>query len=179
MRSAIVLCVMFVCVGCSWLESLFEQKKEPDNPSCEPKTGPLPNECTEYTQNASWLPDAYVRNAFCACSKTPDSPTANCVRGYLREALANAGDLKTQWGEQKKKLEDGGAKEVYDAYVLATITPVIYRWHADAYESCCCKLGPAPYPDWIGVTTVNLEDCSVVNEMIDLFGSCHGTPGRW
>lgn len=181
-RATIVLLASLLGSSCSWLESRAKQsseKTEALEAACKPAPGPAPSQCEEYAQNADWLPPAYVRNAFCACSKTPDVPTANCVRGYLRQKILNAGELKTKWGAEKKKRDQGIDVLAYDAYMVEQITPVIYGWHKEAYAQCCCKGGPAPYDDWIGVTTVDLEDCNLVDAMIDLFGSCDGTPGRW
>lgn len=173
----IALCVAFFA-GCA-VESNEAERREDADLTCRPAAGPPPSQCSDYEADADWLPPAYVRNAFCACSKTPDSPTANCVRGYLQQQMAERTDLREKWGAAKKKYDHGIEKIAYDVYVAEHVTPVIYGWHTQAYESCCCPHGPAPYPDWIGVTEVDLEDCNLVNEMIDLFGSCHGTPGHW
>ncbi|MDX1382334.1 MAG: hypothetical protein R3190_01760 [Thermoanaerobaculia bacterium] len=152
----------------------------PDRPGCTPAAGPPPDDCGGYAAHSDWLPDAYVTNATCACETTPDQDTSNCVRGLLQEALTDIRpDLRHEALTRKRQLRDDGDRIRYDEWVVEHLTPVIYQWHRAAYESCCCTHGPAPYDDWIGVTTVEIRDCAVIEEAIDVFGSCHGTPGRW
>ena len=67
----------------------------------------------------------------------------------------------------------------YKVWVVKNMTPIIYKDHVDAYASCCCPSGPAPFGAWIGVTTVPLKLCALVGESIELFGSCHGRIGSW
>jgi hypothetical protein len=67
----------------------------------------------------------------------------------------------------------------YKKFVLANLTPVIYKDHVDAYRGCCCPSGPAPYPAWEAVTTIPSPSCDLVGESIKYAGSCHGTPGKW
>jgi hypothetical protein len=61
-------------------------------------------------------------------------------------------------------------------FVQTVLTPRIYRDHRDAYHNCCCAGPPAPYPAWIGVTTVPLS-CEAVRLSIFQFGSCSNDPG--
>ena len=142
--------------------------------TCTPTPG-IPNtDCSAYATNAWWLPLAYVNNATCACRTTPNSPTANCVRKFLQDRLA----ATPRW----LKLAAAAAKTSpvgYPAFVQATLTPRIYRDHVDAYRSCCCPSGPAPYWSWVGVTTVPIQPCSLVGNAIQRFGPCHGVPGTW
>ncbi|MDJ0822528.1 MAG: hypothetical protein QNJ09_12070 [Paracoccaceae bacterium] len=146
---------------------------------CKPQyAGTGPNNCGVYLQNAYWLPWAYVRNATCACQQTPNSKTANCVREFLQHRLrATPAWLKILAGSFK-------AKEIidpigYQAFVQTVLTPRIYFDHVDAYKACCCPSGPAPYPAWMGVTSIPMPTCNLVGRSIREFGSCHGTPGAW
>lgn len=155
-----------------------------DAGSCTPAgTGIPPSSanCSIYLANSWWLPIAYVNNATCACLTTPNSTTANCVRQFLQERLvATPRWLKTVARFQKDNdLPNIRAYPAYQAFVQSFLTPRIYRDHVDAYHNCCCPSGPAPYPSWIGVTTVPVQPCSLVGLSIRYFGSCHGTPGSW
>ncbi len=149
-------------------------------PGCRVGAG-IPNTtCSTYAANNWWLPSAYVNNATCACTETPNSPTANCVRKGLQDRLAStSGWVKAVAAAQKGN--DNPLSPLYPSYqafVQAFLTPQIYRDHRDAYAACCCPSGPAAYPAWVGVTSVPLP-CAGVGAAIRYFGSCHGTPGTW
>ena len=150
------------------------------NPSM-PGKPPTSSNCSAYLANSWWLPMAYVNNGTCACLTTPNSRTANCVRAFLQDRLAATPTwLKTIAVTQKPN--DNPLLPTYPAYqafVQTVLTPRIYQDHVDAYANCCCPSGPAPYPSWIGVTTVPIQPCSLVGLSIRYFGSCHGTPGTW
>jgi hypothetical protein len=68
---------------------------------------------------------------------------------------------------------------LYQTFVQTLLTPRIYKDHVDAYRDCGCPCGPAPYPSWIGVTTVPIQPCSLVGYFIKQFGPCNCAPGRW
>jgi len=145
--------------------------------ACTPGAGIPNSNCSAYAANAYWLPTAYVNNATCACTATPNVPTANCVRKFLQARLAaTPTSLKIAATAAKATLIDPVA---YTAFVQAMLTPRIYADHQDAYRACCCPYGPAPYVDWIGVTTIPFQPCSLVGWFINNFGSCTGTPGSW
>ena len=149
---------------------------------CIPDTGFPPTQCSAYSINSWWLPFAYVNNATCACIATPDSPTANCVRKFLQDRLAATPLWLKTMAALRKPNDNPLLPETYRDYqvfVQAFLTPRIYRDHVDAYASCCCPFGPAPYPAWIGVTTAPIQPCSLVGLFIRYFGSCHGTRGVW
>jgi uncharacterized protein DUF4157 len=150
-------------------------ERRPQSLTCTPGPG-IPNTvCSAYGANSWWLPRAYVNNATCACQETPNEPTANCVRRFLQHRMAATPPALKIAAAAQKPMEPAAP---YQAFVQAFLTPRIYRDHVDAYGGCCCPSGPAPYPAWIGVTTVPLP-CSRVGSSIRTFGSCHGTPGRW
>jgi hypothetical protein len=146
--------------------------------TCTPAAGIPNSNCTAYLRNAWWLPATYVNNATCACLTTPNSPTANCVRNFLQDRLAVTPQWLKTLAAAQKTIEIINPAQ-YQAFVQAVLTPRIYRDHVDAYRSCCCPSGPAPYPSWIGVTTVPIQPCELVGLTIRYFGSCHGTPGSW
>jgi len=146
--------------------------------NCTPAAGKPPTDCNAYIDNSWWLPMAYVNNATCACNSTPNSTTANCVRAFLQARLA-ATPMALKLLAAAQKATELTNPALYQVFVQSFLTPLIYQDHVDAYASCCCSSGPAPYPAWIGVTTVPIPSCPLVGAFIDLFGSCHGTPGRW
>ena len=155
-------------------------------PTCRPAVrgvAPSASNCSIYARNRHWLPDPYVNNATCACLTTPNSTTANCVRGYLqRRLLATPSALRRQAAHAKwastRPLISPLAGPPYHLYVQTVLTPRIYADHVAAYRACCCPSGPASYESWIGVTTVPLP-CGWVGASIRYFGSCHGTRGSW
>lgn len=158
--------------------------RTPERTDCTPTlTGfpPSVGNCAAYAANSWWLPWAYVNNATCACTSTPDSPTANCVRAFLQRRLAAAPRaIKIAAAMQKSNdVPNAPQYAAYQAFVQTLLTPLIYRDHVDAYQQCCCPCGPAPYPAWIGVTTAPIQPCSLVGYFIRQFGSCHCTPGAW
>jgi Domain of unknown function (DUF4157) len=152
----------------------------PTPSSCTPGGGISPSTCSAYLLNSWWLPLAYVNNATCACSATPDVPTANCVRKTLQDKLAaTPGWLKALAAAQKPLELDPLTYTAYQLFVQTMLTPRIYDDHVSAYRACCCPSGPAAYPDWMAVTLVPVQPCSLVGWFIDHFGSCSGTPGAW
>jgi hypothetical protein len=148
--------------------------------TCVPGAGRTNSNCTAYFLNSGWLPIAYVNNATCACLSTPNVPTANCVRKFLQDRMAATPSWLKLLAASQKPLElNPMTHSAYQAFVQTFLTPRIYQDHVDAYRNCCCPSGPAPYPAWIGVTTIPLQPCSLVGLTIRYFGSCSGTPGTW
>jgi len=134
-----------------------------------------PTACGAYQYEADWLPHAYVQNATCACSTLPDDPKANCIRAFLQNRLSTyPAALKDTLRAAKRSIIPGH----YEFAVQTQLTPRIYRDHTDAYKACGCQGRPAPYPDWIGVTTVPLP-CPAVHRSILVFGSCSGVTNKW
>jgi Domain of unknown function (DUF4157) len=157
-----------------------EQNATGGDGGCKPAAGYPPSNCGSYLSNAWWLPIAYVNNASCACSATPNVPTANCVRKFLQDRLAaKSAGLKLSASLMKPLELNPATHAVYQTYVQTVLTPDIYQDHVDAYRSCCCPHGPAPYVDWIGVTTVPFRPCSLVGWFIRNFGSCTGASDSW
>lgn len=149
-----------------------------DAGTCNPSMPGMPpslGNCSAYAANSWWLPLVYVNNSTCACLTTPNSRTANCVRAFLQNRLAATPTSFKLFAASQKALPPGA----YDVFVQSVLTPRIYQDHVDAYANCCCPSGPAPYPSWVGVTTVPIQPCSLVGASIRYFGSCHGTRGTW
>ena len=158
------------------------QEASPVSPGCVPATGVPNTDCSAYLSNQWWLPLAYVNNATCACNSTPNVPTAKCVRKFLQDRLAATPGWLKALAAAQKFLEISpvpGSYAAYQIFVQTVLTPRIYQDHVDAYRSCCCPSGPAPYYDWIGVTSAPIQPCSLVGLVIRYFGSCSGTPGAW
>ena len=151
-------------------------------PACTPGAGITNSVCGAYAANSWWLPLAYVHNATCACSSTPNTPAYNCIRKTLQDRLAaTPASIKTL-AASMKYLESSVSPidfALYKTFVLTNLTPVIYSDHRIAYGSCCCVGGPAPYSAWELVTTVPVPSCAMVGASIALAGSCSGTPGSF
>lgn len=161
-------------------ESTLAREEAQINQSCMPAPGIPNSNCSIYASNAWWLPLAYVNNATCACQATPNEPTANCVRKFLQDRLAaTPWWLKALAASYKSMEANPFTYSSYQVFVQAFLTRRIYQDHVDAYRSCCCPSGPAPYYDWIVVTSVPIPSCDLVGLTIKQFGSCHGTPGAW
>lgn len=162
--------------------SLAPEPTSPAAASCTPAAG-IPNtDCSAYASNSWWLPLAYVGNATCACSTTPNLPEYRCIRKFLQDRLASAPAPLKALASSKKSLESSlNPLKVleYKNFVIENLTPVIFTDHVDAYRSCCCPSGPASFPAWIAVTTIPPLACGPIEESIKWFGSCSGTPGTW
>lgn len=139
-----------------------------------------------YLDDNDWLPEAYRRNADCACSTIPmDSDTAACIREFLSNSINDeskySSDFKDKMMEEKEKYEENKITGLigYKAFIADEFVPKIYKDHQDAYKQCCCEGEPAAYPAWIGVATVPMPTCGSVKASILLFGSCGNKPGKW
>lgn len=149
-------------------------------PGCAIAPGVDNSVCSAYSANSSWLPDSYVVNATCACSATPNVPTAMCVRKTLQDRLtATPAAVKKSAAAAKMASLLPGGTAAYEGFVQTVLTPRIYEDHVIAYRDCCCTSGPAPYADWMAVTSIPVPSCSLTGWFIRRFGSCHGTPGTW
>jgi hypothetical protein len=141
--------------------------------------GPPPSQCRLSGADADWLPPAYVSNATCRCQATPNSPSANCVRGKLDAILMEVpAKTRAAWRSQKTELQDAGQREAYDAWLHQTAAREIYRWHEQAHASCCCAASLPPYERWWLTVAVPFDSCSGAHALAS-FGSCRGQRGRW
>jgi hypothetical protein len=150
--------------------------------SCTPAPGISNSVCGAYAANSWWLPMAYVKNATCACTTTPNLPKYQCIRKFLQDRLAAAPASLKSAAAARKPLEASPNPVdwvLYKQWVIDNLTPVIYRDHVDAYSSCCCPSGPADYEAWIGVTTVPPLSCDLVGLEIMVFGNCEGKRTEW
>ena len=101
-----------------------------DNPpSCRPaQTGISPgmSNCSIYQRNSWWLPLAYVNNATCACTSTPNSTTANCVRQFLQDRLTRTpSSIKSTAATQKIFEPNPMTYPLYQTFVQSFLTPRI------------------------------------------------------
>lgn len=138
--------------------------------------------CDAYKENASWLPDAFVHNATCACTKTPDEPKANIIREVLQTRLKETPQHIKDLAAEKKRLYQ--AKKItkfrYNRFVKKQLTPIIYADHVIAYQMADCEGDPAPYFAWKKISTIPIKDCDIVWFFIRYGGgSCYGTWGKW
>ncbi len=147
--------------------------------ACRTQPGPPPSQCRLSGADADWLPPAYVSNASCRCQATPNSPTANCVRGELDAIVMAVSQVtRDEWQRQKSELYDTGQREEYDRWLRQTAGREIYRWHQQAQASCCCPAALPPYERWASTLTLPFDACSSARALAS-FGSCRGQPGRW
>src|SRR5688572_21640736 len=126
--------------------AMIARQADGEGAPCTPGPGKTNSDCSAYFANAWWLPWAYVNNATCACTSTPNVPTANCVRKVLQDRLAATPTGVKVLAASQKFLESPLTYPAYQSFVQAFLTPRIYRDHVVAYRSCCCPSGPAPYP---------------------------------
>src|SRR5581483_11064255 len=103
---------------------------------CTPGAGITNSTCSAYLSNLWWLPNAYVNNATCACTATPNVATANCVRKFLQDRLAATPTWLKVMAASQKPLETANPP-AYLAFVQSFLTPRIYQDHVDAYRACC------------------------------------------
>ncbi len=143
---------------------------------------PSTENCAFYTENADWLPNAYVQNARCACLTTPNESKANIIRQSLQKGLASITDSVRQEMRQKKQLLT--AKKLsrlkYNRFIKRYFVPLIYLQHVAAYHVADCPGGPAPYYAWEIVCTQPIKDCQTVWFSIKcLGGSCYNFFCKW
>ena len=138
--------------------------------------------CDAYKENASWLPDAFVHNATCACLETPNEPKANIIRAVLQSRVRETPQHIKDLAAEKKRLYQ--AKKItkfhYNRFVKKQLTPIIYADHIIAYQMADCEGDPAPYFAWKKISTIPIKDCDIVWFFIRYGGgSCYGTWGKW
>lgn len=148
-------------------------------PACRITPGPAPSQCSLMGSDADWLPPAYVRNATCRCQRTPNSPSANCVRGRLEQIVRTAPRrVRETWLEKRVTLLDAGKRAAYEKWLLDEAAPMIYRWHRESHARCCCPNALPPYTEWSKVVTTPFESCSDERALTH-FGNCRGPRGSW
>lgn len=136
--------------------------------------------CSFYKNN-SWLPDAFIYNATCACLKTPDNYEANTIRYYLKKQLDSFPDtLKKMAQANKDRLGAGKmSKRKYNIFIKRNLTGQIYNEHVTAYSLAGCKGCVAKLVIWNYVTTHKIHNVKLLWASIRFFGSCSGRFGRW
>jgi len=134
-----------------------------------------PSKCLFYETNRDWLPAAYVSNATCVCGKSPNDKTADCAHAKIQTQMSKLAESTKQQG----RLCNGKDLLERDACFEEFLPSILYQIHVNAFTECCCPCGPPPYLTWKLVTAVPAASCSEAGDLFDIFGSCHGTPGRW
>jgi hypothetical protein len=143
---------------------------------------PSVENCAIYTQNADWLPEAYVQNARCACLTTPNEEKANIIRHYLQTELQGIADSTKQEMRQKKQLVAAKklSRSKYNRFIRRYFTPLIYQQHVAAYQAATCAGDPAPYYAWELICTHSIKNCQTVWFSIKcLGGSCYNYFCKW
>lgn len=143
-------------------------------------------ETTYGVKNEYWLPDSYIHNAVCACEGIPTSSyEANCIREFLVTRINSKSRYSDSFRQEMADAKQSFAQHPianlvsYKSLVISKFVPIVYEDHQDAYKQCCCPGTPAFYDSWKAVATVDVPTCGMVVQSIDMFGSCHKTPGAW
>lgn len=159
--------------------------------TCKPKYSPGfldTNQChlVYEVENSYWLPDSYVDNAVCACSGLPTtSYEGNCIRQFLATRMRDSTRYTPAFRQEMAAAKNNyNAHKIlqffdYKAFVMSKFVPLVYEDHVDAYKQCCCPGTPAFFASWDMVATIKVPTCGLVVKAIEMFGSCHQTPGRW
>jgi len=159
---------------------------------CTPQGSMNVSDCSWY-HSQQWLPLSYRAAASCACTlqDVPGrlSPTANCVRAFLRDAHQGTkyfSETEKEHYASLFRLEcvfepfPGGCiiGSYYDT-VSALMVPTVYRIHVDAYQYCCCPHPPATMGWWYGVMFGRLHSlvwskagCAIEMDLIEKKGPC-------
>lgn len=182
-----IFVLLVCCVSAAKNNSSHSLRTESECPNedlnvFDPPAGYAPSNCSFYDNyGTDWMPNAYLRNAQCACSRLGYCASANCVRKYIQVSHLEP----EKFGLEKGLREEATAmkkKSVipieYSAFVQNKLVPWFYKMHVDAYEKCGCPSGPAGYWAWKAISFVPLP-CSVVKVGILYKGSCHGKFGSW
>ncbi len=143
---------------------------------------PSESNCRRFSENASWLPDAYIANATCACEITPDETRANRIRFMLQQRLIHTPDsVRQRAADQKAKLANGElSKREYRKYVRTELAPRFYNDHRISYDEAGCEGDPAPFVFWKRVCTHRIGKCRRIWwGMRWLGGSCSAKWGKW
>ena len=133
--------------------------------------------CDEiWDKHSDWLPEAYLKNAKCACLSLPqDDAYANCIRNFLRDKLNS--EYSEEFKEKLKKLKKDRQNKIFDLKYYKALreefVPKVYDDHLQAYEKCLCDGKPAFYQSWLCVSCVDLKDCALIKKAIMTFGKCN------
>jgi hypothetical protein len=138
--------------------------------------------CSGYFKHREWLPDAYIRNAVCACQYLPPDSSAVKARNSLMQSLDDTPDTLVLVAKTMKSQVKNGeiSKRKYKKFIKKTIAPKIYEDHKKAYLAAGCKNTPAPLWEWKIACTKPFKDCGKMLRYNFRFGgSCSGKNGNW
>ncbi len=175
-RTAGLLVCLAALISCGSVRPVTDTSQ---TQACRVADGLTPRQCPLMGSDADWLPPAYVRNATCRCQASPNSPTANCVRGGLDEMLRSTPkEIRAAWREKKRTLHDAGRHEEYERWLVEDAGRALYRLHKKAHSRCCCPSALPAYREWSRVVTTPLADCRR-ERVLRAFGGCRAADGRW
>ena len=156
-------------------------EKEYLNTHVPPIEGYLNTNCSFYDLEIArdWIPDAYLENAKCACSRIPNCGSANCARQRIQWHHENyAAWLAPEVVEEAKRLKKDGWYFQYNSYVQENLSPYFKALHDEAYEYCGCK--GTFYSDLVTrAASIFQPTCMLSDMLIKTGASCHSTPGYW
>lgn len=179
--TALLLRAFVVAQGCN-CSNLYP---ETDSLTLIPATTGIPPDsahCSRFLAERSWLPDAFIANAICACRVTPDEPKANRIRLTLQRELDNIPDSLRKVAAVMKaaRLEGKISRHRYRCFVRRELTPQLYTDHILAYQQAGCREGPAPLWTWRVTMNRDISNPHLIWWGIRwLGGSCYGQRGKW
>ena len=156
-------------------------EKEHLNTHDPPITGFFNTNCSFYDLEMArdWLPDPYLNNAKCACSKIPNCGSANCVRERIQgHHEHHAAWLAPEVVMEGKRLKKDGPYTHYIRFVQENLSQYFKDLHDEAYEYCGCPGTPYSLIQW-QAASVFKPPCKLSELLLKLGASCHATPGYW
>ena len=137
--------------------------------------------CNEYRQFL-WLPNAYLANAFCACTSIPTDSQSAIVRHFLIESLNKTDSIIVKHFALTKELFNHSKikKRKYKRHIKKEIVPMIVKHHREAYQSAGCSSGPASYGILKIACLHEFKNCKrMIRRGLFFGGSCHHKRGAW
>ncbi|MBS3914816.1 MAG: hypothetical protein KG003_09965 [Bacteroidetes bacterium] len=138
--------------------------------------------CEQYEEFRSWLPDAYIFNAGCACNYLPSDSAAMAIRAFLINAIISTSpELRSKaWDMKEQYLSGRISRRKYKKFVRKNIAPKIYLDHVLAYRFAGCKKGPAPFWEFRYSCIHPFRHCKRMLQLNLMFGgSCKKNKNSW
>jgi hypothetical protein len=162
-----------------FLTPKFNQTKNQCRSGCTIGPGYDASACSYYNAQ-DWLPNAYASAATCACAlgnvAGRESPSAQCVRSYLRNVHdGQSEDTKRQLSAFKRQECNGWVcSPTYISWIHKNFVEWVYQVHVNAYQHCCCPGSVAPRFTWNGVmfNWNGILPCYAIVRMQQGFGPC-------
>lgn len=136
--------------------------------------------CSYYAEN-TWLPDAYIHNATCACKNLTLNAEGTSIRQVLKQELEGVDQLiKDKLLMAKQDYACGKlTRRKYRLLLKKTLSPLVYQHHKLAFSKVDCKGRIAPYPVWKFITVRKVKSCKTIWFGMRFFASCSGKIGKW